>query len=161
MPTPTLNLKISTTNNYQKNVIVPRDVKVANREFKGALRIEYEMEDIDLPKEHLDSMDFKNMHVLYFHKVENDGKKVAGLHTSGECGGYIAINYNSSNEKTLAHEIGHALGLDHVDDKENIMGKDRKNNAGFNFYQLTVMRNNAFHLKRLCLNKDTFPNVSF
>jgi hypothetical protein len=57
--------------------------------------------------------------------------------SAGACyGSTLAVSINDAKPDTLAHEIGHFSGLDHVSDPDNVMGPFRNNNATFTRHQL-------------------------
>lgn len=70
------------------------------------------------------------------------------------CNSYIIIQDNS-DEKTIAHEIGHYLGLDHCMDAHNVMNDSMANGirnpeAGFTNSQFEFMRKNIREQQFFC-----------
>jgi hypothetical protein len=89
-----------------------------------------------------------------FHK--NYGKTIYhGIYKyKNMCNSYIIIQDNS-DEKTIAHEIGHYLGLDHCLDNHNIMNDSLENGqrapeAGFTKTQFEFMRKKIRDHRFLC-----------
>jgi len=67
------------------------------------------------------------LHLFVVDSAYLDGKHVNGFHHKNKAGEYIVVSIEAP-ASTLAHEIGHALGLDHVEhDESNIMCSCREN----------------------------------
>jgi Metallo-peptidase family M12B Reprolysin-like len=67
--------------------------------------------------------------------------------TKGFTGSVVSLNGSSSNiANTLAHEVGHYLGLDHVPDSGNFIGGSGDSNSftGIFAWQGTIMRGHCF-----------------
>lgn len=68
------------------------------------------------------------LHVFFVDEVSlRDGDSLSGLYVTE--GGYprgFVIVTKGARLTTMTHEVGHALGLDHVDDEGNVMSNDRK-----------------------------------
>lgn len=61
------------------------------------------------------------LNIFYLNKVVVDEKVVAGAYVQFPETHFIVISDASARHKTLAHEISHFFGLEHVEDNSNIM----------------------------------------
>ncbi len=126
------NLRVKNTNNY---VMHSKFYKMT-REDPGAL------------------------HVMIVDKIErprSQKENIRGIMIKNEanaCFVYIAITQNASM-LTLAHEIGHMFGLDHVDDHRNVMKTGaRREDASFTKEQLnTIIKNYKRYVDKCVTNQ--------
>lgn len=86
------------------------------------------------------------LHVFFADTVSlKPGDGLNGVHTrAGEGHRDFIILAKSARKTTLAHEVGHALGLDHMDTDDNVMSTGRdESKARFNSEQGKKMRAKA------------------
>ena len=71
---------------------------------------------------------------------------------SDPCDGFIIMTMDGAHDDTLLHEIGHAFGLEHGSDPDNVMTVDRNWDARLTNSQLNIMRYHALRWREHCLS---------
>ena len=94
------------------------------------------------------------IHIFFVDSIYEDNQRTSynGVYQyRSMCNSFILIQDNT-RVKTIAHEIGHYLGIDHtIGDESNIMNKgDRTMQARFNSEQLAIMRKNIRNQRIFC-----------
>lgn len=94
-------------------------------------------------RNYLAQEDTRVLHVVYVEHISWEKGDLSGLHVTRNGREFILVNLTAP-ETTLSHEVGHALGLDHIDNPNNIMCSCERTNPSFSRYQDWVMLNNAW-----------------
>ena len=162
-PAPNMKLMpvlVHTINEHYTEYTAPKALNKANLALGGsASLLPLAFTDKNIPtsyEEDKDSMPQESdpiIDVYYFLTVaDEDFNEVGGMMVPGEdiCSSYIVINGENAREDTLVHELGHFFGLEHTQDKENIMSLDRTWQARFNRDQLVEIHENALEYRRKC-----------
>lgn len=71
------------------------------------------------------------LHVFMVDKVALEEGEINGLYLHTKYDKTFLIVGGTVFKTTLAHEVGHALGLQHDNTKNNVMSKDRKDEFAF------------------------------
>jgi hypothetical protein len=80
--------------------------------------------------------------------------------TKSPCRAILVVSGETTVPQTLAHEVGHLLGLSHHEDPNNVMSKiARTRNQYFTYAQLTQLRTAAVSYREKCgFHIEPFPN---
>jgi hypothetical protein len=80
--------------------------------------------------------------------------EVAGATMGTCCEPVVVLSAAELRSDTLAHELGHVLGLEHTTDHGNIMGTDRVWNTGFDVIQRRMMTTQLMIRHDACRGSD-------
>ena len=149
LPPAALDVVVHTVNRHHARITTPDIVAIANDRLADAavqLRVVDTVVHADLPASYtgqaLDPWLVPGVvNVFIFVNVQSDTDKgineVQGRYVGN---GTIVVSGNTGTWDTLAHEVGHMLGLRHVDDSRNVMGPDRIWRTRFTAEQARTMR---------------------
>ena len=152
-----VEIVVHTINRHHARVTAPDIVAIANERLAPAnieLRIAETRIHADLPAAHLgQALDPwvvpGAVNVFIFLVVESETAEgpaeVQGRYLGN---GVIVVSGNRGTWDTLAHEVGHMLGLRHVSDPANVMGEDRVWGSRFSEAQAGTMRRKVSALQR-------------
>lgn len=157
---------IHTTNSYDEENSAIEIVNITNNRLQGAVGIipEKVVKDKTLPLTYEKLINLENdpkfLDIYIFQRVgiiTPDGfEEVRGtiLRRNNICDTILIISSDIGDFDTLSHEIGHMFGLEHTNDRNNIMNIDRTWQARFTAKQLKTIENKSQEYQEKCVKEE-------
>ena len=89
---------------------------------------------------------------VYFDQTESTDQTLHGAGSGASCSQHVFLR--TATPYVLAHEIGHTLGLGHVDDRDNLMYSTYAGDGHLTEQQLDQARENAWLVEYSCIDEE-------